>query len=87
MSKIQIDLVKILPTTKELINFAAIVKDWANSVEVICSEDDEEILAEFDENCTAMGLDKGVILQALTVMDVLYKSQPSYLDQGVDTDD
>lgn len=76
MSKIQIDMARLLPSAEELINFAAIVKDWENSVEVICSEEDEEIFAEFDENCLALGLDKGVILQALTVLDVLYQAQP-----------
>lgn len=75
-NRIQLDLVELLPTHEELANFAIIVKDWSNAVEVLVSEEDEERLKEFDESCEILGLDKGVILQALTILDVLYKSQP-----------
>lgn len=82
MSKrIQLDLVELLPTTEQLMNFALIVKDWENAVEVIVSEEDEEIFKEFDETCESLGLDRGAILHAITVLDVLYKSQPEVKDE------
>lgn len=73
------NLVELLPTTEELMNFAPVVRDWVNSVEVLVAEEDEERLKEFDETCEALCLDKGVILQALTVLDVLYQCQPNKL--------
>ena len=80
MSKrIKLNLVELLPTTEELMNFAPVVRDWVNSVEVLVAEEDEERLKEFDETCEALCLDKGVILQALTVLDVLYQCQPNKL--------
>lgn len=82
MSKrIQLDLVELLPTTEQLMNFAMVVKDWENAVEVIVSEEDEEIFKEFDETCESLGLDRGAILHAITVLDVLYKSQPEVKDE------
>lgn len=78
MSKrIQLNLVELLPTTEELMNFAPVVRDWVNAVEVLVSEEDEERLKEFDETCEALMLDKNVIIQALTVLQVLYQSQPN----------
>lgn len=75
-NKIQLDLVALLPNTEELMNFAAVVKDWENAVEVVVSEEDEEVLREFDETCESLQLDKNVILQAISVLAVLEKSQP-----------
>lgn len=83
-NRIQLDLVELLPTAEELMHFAAVVKDWPNAVEVLVSEEDEERLKEFDETCESLGLDKAAILQALTILDVMYKSQPSVMDEGVD---
>lgn len=81
-NKIQLDLMNLLPTTEELMHFAAIVKDWGNAVEVLVSEEDEEVLKEFEDTCTALGLDKNVIIQAITVLDVLCKSQPPKTEES-----
>ena len=77
MSKIEINLRDILPSKEELLKFGILMK---NRDDMLVEEDyetdeNQEIIKEFDETCSGFGVDGDELLRSLIVARAFYLSQ------------
>ena len=77
MSKIEINLRDILPSKEELLKFGILMK---NRDEMLVEEDyetneNQELIKEFDETCSGFGVDGDELLRSLIVARAFYLSQ------------
>lgn len=77
MSKIEINLRDILPSKDELLKFGILMK---NRDEMLVEEDyetdeNQELIKEFDETCSGFGVDGDELLRSLIVSRAFYLSQ------------
>lgn len=77
MSKIEINLRDILPSKDELLKFGILMK---NRDEMLVEEDyetdeNQELIKEFDETCSGFGVDGDELLRSLIVARAFYLAQ------------
>lgn len=77
MSKIEINLRDILPSKEELLKFGILMK---NRDEMLVEEDyetdeNQDLIKEFDETCSGFGVDGDELLRSLIVARAFYLSQ------------
>ena len=77
MSKIEINLRDILPSKDELLKFGILMK---NRDEMLVEEDyetdeNQNLIREFDETCSGFGVDGDELLRSLIVARAFYLSQ------------
>lgn len=77
MSKIEINLRDILPSKDELLKFGILMK---NREDMLVEEDyetdeNQELIKEFDETCSGFGVDGDELLRSLIVARAFYLSQ------------
>ena len=77
MSKIEINLRDVLPSKDELLKFGILMK---NRDDMLVEEDyetdeNQELIKEFDEVCSGFGVDSDELLRSLIVARAFYLSQ------------
>ena len=77
MSKIEINLRDILPSKEEILKFGILMK---NRDEMLVEEDyetdeNQDLIKEFDETCSGFGVDGDELLRSLIVARAFYLSQ------------
>ena len=77
MSKIEINLCDILPSKEELLKFGILMK---NRDEMLVEDDyetneNQELIKEFDEACSGFGVDGDELLRSLIIARAFYLSQ------------
>ena len=77
MSKIEINLRDILPSKEELLKFGILMKNRDEMLveEDYETEDNQELIKEFDEACSGFGVDGDELLRSLIVARAFYLSQ------------
>lgn len=77
MSKIEINLRDILPSKEELLKFGILMKNRDDMLveEDYETEDNQELIKEFDEACSGFGVDGDELLRSLIVARAFYLSQ------------
>ena len=77
MNKIEINLRDILPSKEELLKFGILMK---NRDEMLVEEDyetdeNQELIKDFDEACSGFGVDGDELLRSLIIARAFYLSQ------------
>lgn len=77
MSKIEINLRDILPSKEELLKFGILMKNRDEMLveEDYETEDNQELIKQFDEACSGFGVDGDELLRSLIVARAFYLSQ------------
>lgn len=77
MSKIEINLRDILPSKEELLKFGILMKNRDEMLveEDYETEDNQELIKEFDETCSGFGVDGDELLRSLIIARAFYLSQ------------
>lgn len=77
MNKIEINLRDILPSKDELLKFGILMKNRDDMLveEDYETEDNQELIREFDETCSGFGVDGDELLRSLIVARAFYLSQ------------
>lgn len=76
MNKIEINLRDIIPSSEELLKFGILMK---NRDEMLVEEDyetneNQELIKEFDEACSGFGVDGDELLRSLIIARAFYLS-------------
>lgn len=77
MSKIEIKLKDILPSKEELLKFGILMKNRDDMLveEDYTTDENQELVKEFDETCSGFGVDGDELLRSLIVARAFYLSQ------------
>lgn len=77
MSKIEINLRDILPSKEELLKFGVLMQNRDEMLveEDYETEDNQELIKDFDEACSGFGVDGDELLRSLIVARAFYLSQ------------